>query len=574
MMSKPEAVGSSPTKCIFEARSFKAAITVVSSMRIQMIRKSISVLVLIGVLSAPAVFTVTPAQAATITVTSKLDTADPGHCRLRDAITAVGDCPAGTAGLDTIGFSLGLQCNLIPCTITLTNALPTVTENLTINGNATTIDGANAFRVFDLDAVIVNMSNLKIANANVSGSSFGGAILMSDGTLTLTNVFFSNNRAISGGAIYEVKGTLNVVNSNFSGNIAGIGGFGGAIANGSGSLSVVDSTFNNNSAVNGGGAIVINNGASIVNSTFSNNSAPLGGAIENSLANLTVGNCVFDNNSSSFGGGAIAALGSTNIFNSTFSNNTAPGAKSFGGAVYFESAGTPLILTESTLFNNSSTFDGGAAYFVDGPVTLRNLTISGNSARNNGGGIVITETVQTPTTAILNNVTITNNLADSDNDGKGDGGGIFRAAGTAQVQNSIIAGNFDTPGNAGGGTKNPDCSGAFSSQGHNLIGRNDGCSGFINGANGDKAGAGANPINPLLGGLANNGGPTRTHALFLGSPAVDAGNPLTPGGGGFTCAGTDQRGIPRPQGAACDIGAVERHMGEVTPVVYAPAIFK
>ncbi len=62
---------------------------------------------------------------------------------------------------------------------------------------------------------------------------------MSDGNLTLTNVFFSNNRAISGGAIYEAKGTLSVVNSNFSGNIAGIGGDGGAIFNGSGSLSVI-----------------------------------------------------------------------------------------------------------------------------------------------------------------------------------------------------------------------------------------------------------------------------------------------------------------------------------------------
>ena len=397
---------------------------------------------------------------------------------------------------------------------------------------------------------------------------------MSDGNLTLTNVFFSNNRAISGGAIYEAQGTLSVVNSNFSGNIAGIGGDGGAILNGSGSLSVIDSVFNNNSAVNGGGAIAITSGTSIINSTFSGNSAPLGGAIENSLANLTVGHCVFDNNSSNADGGAIASFGSTNIFNSTFSNNKAPGASSLGGAVYFQSAGGALIITESTLFNNSSAFDGGAAYILDGPVTLRNVTISGNSAKNNGGGISITDTIQTPTMAILNNVTIANNLADSDNDGNGDGGGIFRAAGTAQVQNSIIAGNLDTPGNAGGGTINPDCSGAFSSQGFNLIRRNDGCSGFANGVNGDKVGSGANPINPLLGTLSKNGGSTQNHMLLPGSPAIDAGNPLPPGGGGFTCAGTDQRGVARPQGATCDIGAVERQAGEVTPFVYLPAILK
>ena len=419
-----------------------------------MTRNLMIVFVSILILSSYTVISVSSAPTATITVTSKLDTADPGKCRLRDAITAAnintaaGDCPAGTAGLDTININLGLQCNLVPCTITLTSALPTINENLTINGGGATISGANAFRVFNLNAVTVSISNLTIANGNVTGSSFGGGISMSDGTLTVNNVFFSNDRAISGGAIYEANGTLSVVNSNFSGNIAGIGGDGGAILNGSGSLSVSDSVFNNNSAVNGGGAIATTSGTTIINSTFSGNSAPLGGAIENSLASLTVGNCIFDNNSSSADGGAIAAFGSTNIFNSTFSNNRATGAASLGGAVYFQGTGAPLILTESTFFNNISALDGGAVYILDGLVTLRNVTISGNSAKNNGGGIDINSAT---ITANLNDVTITENLADSDNDGSGNGGGIFRDTGTAQVHNSIIAGNLDTPGNAGGG---------------------------------------------------------------------------------------------------------------------------
>jgi predicted outer membrane repeat protein len=289
---------------------------------------------------------------------------------------------------------------------------------------------------------------------------------------------------------------------------------------------------------------------------------------------LTVGNSVFDNNSANFGGGAIAGFDSTNIFNSTFSNNKAPGASSFGGAIYFQSIGGALIVTESALFNNSSALDGGAIYIANGPVTIRNVTVSGNSAKNNGGGIFMTETVQNPTTANLNNVTITNNLADSDQDGNGDGGGIFRAAGTAQVQNSIIANNQDTPGNTGGGSIHPDCTGSLLTQGHNLIGRNDGCGGFTNLVNGDQVGSGASPINPHLGGLANNGGPTQTHALIPGSPAIDAGNPLLPGGGGFTCAGTDQRGVTRPQGAACDIGAEEYRAGDMTIFAYLPAILK
>jgi hypothetical protein len=473
-----------------------------------MSRKRFTGLVVILILSAQALFTVTPVQAAAITVTSKLDTPDPGKCRLRDAITATntntatGDCPAGSAGQDTIGFSLGTQCNLVPCTITLTSALPIVTEDLTINGNNTTVSGANAFRVFDLGVVTVSISNLGIANGNTAGN--GGAINMSDGistqgtTLNLTHVFFSNNHADFGGAIYEPRGTLTIDHSNFSGNTAVTGG--GAIGeerNGS-KLTVVNLIFNNNTAVGSGGAMALLSDATISDSSFTGNSGEFGGAISILLGDLKLIDSVFNNNVATIGGGAI------NI-----------------------------------------SVNGGTA-------TLTNVTLSGNAAKNNGGGIDANRG-----TLNLNNMTITNNTADNDFDGAGDGGGIFRGNATVQIQNSIIAGNFDTPGNAGGGTKNPDCSGTFSSQGYNLIGRNDGCGGFVNGTNGDKVGSGASPIDPLLAALANNGGPTQTHALLPGSPAINAGNPLAPGSGGFACVSTDQRNIARPQGSACDIGAFE-----------------
>jgi predicted outer membrane repeat protein len=478
-----------------------------------MTRKLITFLVLILILSAQAVFTATPALAATITVTSKLDTADPGRCRLRDAITAAntntatGDCPAGTAGMDTIGFSLGFLCSVTPCTITLTSVLPTVAEDLTISGSNTIISGANSFRVFDLGAVIVDISNLSIANGNVAG--VGGAINMSDvigtpgTTLTLTNVFFSGNHADYGGAIYEPRGTLTIIDSNFSGNTAGVSG-GAILEERSGSILVVDnSTFNNNTAVDDGGAMGLVSVAFISHSTFSGNSAAFGGAISK------------------------VVLGDLHLNNNVFNNNAATGqTTAMGGAIYI--------------------------YQNVGTATLTNVTLSGNSAMKDGGGIHANLG-----TINLNNVTITNNTADSDNDGSGDGGGIFRLDATVQAQNSIIAGNFDTPGNNGGGTINPDCSGTFLSQGYNLIGRDDGCDGFVNGVNGDKVGTGANPIDPLLGALANNGGTTQTHALLPGSPAMDAGNPLTPGSGGFACDGADQRGITRPQGSACDIGAFE-----------------
>lgn len=170
-----------------------------------------------------------------------------------------------------------------------------------------------------------------------------------------------------------------------------------------------------------------------------------------------------------------------------------------------------------------------------------------------------------PGVANLNNVTITDNTSDADGDGAEpvfgvapEGGGVSqRAGGTVNFKNTIIAGNFDL-----GSPADPDCSGTLNSEGYNLIGNTTGCT-----IGGDSTG---NIIDtpPLLAPLANNGGSTLTHALCTEagvpdasctgvSPAVDAGNPGTPGSGGNTCAATDQRGDVRPQSIACDIGAYE-----------------
>ena len=196
--------------------------------------------------------------------------------------------------------------------------------------------------------------------------------------------------------------------------------------------------------------------------------------------------------------------------------------------------------------------------------------MSGNSAKNDGGGIAFI--FSTNISANLNNVTITHNTADSDVNGDGDGGGIS-SSGNTEVQNSIIAGNFDKSDTTGHGIIYPDCAGIFSSFGYNLIGTNQGCFGFTNGVSGDIVGSAANPIDARLGVLAKNGGATLNHLPLPGSPAMNAGNPLPPGSGGLACAGIDQRNVARPQGAACDIGAVEYRLGD-GPFVYLPVILR
>ena len=174
---------------------------------------------------------------------------------------------------------------------------------------------------------------------------------------------------------------------------------------------------------------------------------------------------------------------------------------------------------------------------------LTNVTVSGNSAAGEGAGIDVLKGAAT-----LNNVTVSRNHADADNTGGGNGGGILvksDPSASLALQNSIVAGN--TVGSTGSG---PDCSGTLTSHGHNLIGDTSGCTIATTGS--DIVG-----VSPLLAPLRDNGGFTKTHALKRHSKAIDHGSPKKPGSGGQACDRHDQRGIKRPQGPRCDIGAYE-----------------
>jgi CSLREA domain-containing protein len=476
-----------------------------------------------------------PAQAATSTVTTAADELNTNaQCSLREAIinsnqdnqSGSTDCAAG-AGEDTINFNLGSTA-----TITLGSQLPAITaisqsSGLIIDGGSAdiTISGANKYRVFEVFPVELTLSNLTVANGAIATFGEGGGGILNSGTLTVSNSTLSGNSSTGdladGGGILN-SGTLTVSNSTLSGNSAPGGG---GIYNEGGTATVSNSTLSNNSASFGGGGIQNNLGGAVtvINSTLSGNSTPrTGGGIANQSGTVTVSNSTLSGNSSaSFGGGGILNDGTLEVSNSTLSGNSSVNGGG-GGILNF---GT-LTVSNSTLSGNSAGAEGGGILLSSGTLEVSNSTLSGNSA-SFGGGI------------------INNNLP-----------GI-----SAKLKNTIVAANDAS-------VLGPDARGAFTSQGHNLIGQCDPSSGgcaFTNGQNGDLVGTPANPIDPMVGPLANNGGPTLTHALLEGSPAIDKGVAVA----GIT---TDQRGAARSQGAAPDIGAFELQAPPTPPDTTPPKV--
>jgi hypothetical protein len=161
-----------------------------------------------------------------------------------------------------------------------------------------------------------------------------------------------------------------------------------------------------------------------------------------------------------------------------------------------------LTVTSSTLSGNSAVYDGGGIYNY-GTLTLTDSTLSGNSATVYGGG------------------------------------GIYNSFGPVTTKNVVLAGNT--------APTSSDVSGAFSSQGHNLIGDGTGGSGF---ADTDLVGTADFPIDPQLEPLGDYGGPTQTMRPLPGSLVINAGD-------NTDAPDTDQRGFPRIVGGFIDIGAVE-----------------
>jgi predicted outer membrane repeat protein len=557
---------------------------------------------------------VTSVHAAGLVVNSDLDFLSPdpsdGLCTLREAITNANDdaatsadCSAGS-GTDIITFAGDY-------TITLqSRQLPIITTEMTIRGNGAdkTIIQADAspnvatYRVFHvgltgtltLDQVsvrngrcvvacvsaastgggILNRGTLTVTNSTLSGNSAedeGGAIYNLVDTLTITNSTLSDNTAVRGGAIYIHVGTpLTITNSTFSDNTALAGG---AIYNHAGTLRVNSSTFSGNSARSGGG-IVNHYYLAVTDSVFSGNSADYGGGI-NSFAVVStaiVTGSTFSGNSADLGGG-IYAFDDAELMvaNSSFSGNSAiprvPGNTAFalGGGIY-ANKGITLTITDSTFNANTAGTEGGGLYFLLSDVDLRGDTFSANTAATLGGGV---RGVQSGNVTIANSTFSANTAAT--------GGGLDLLQSGTTVSNSTFSGNSATTLGGGIHIENTTLTlantiVAMSPSGGNCAG------GIINGGNNLDSGStcgwstqfqSMSDTDPLMGPLADNGGTTQTHALIDGSPAINRGDATVCSDSPVN--GVDQRGVARPQGIRCDIGAVEKENPVILTFADVPA---
>jgi len=432
-----------------------------------------------------------------------------GACSLREAVKAAN----ASLEADTII----LFGNTFPLTLAGSDQSAVVgdldirSSDLTIRGAGagnTIIDGSGigADKVFTIDTflenIAVHLEDLTIQNAGTEGISN-----FATGTLTLTRcvVAGSTRRGISN------RGVLTVDGSVIEGNH-----WGGLFNFAAGRTTITDSIIRNNTTsstnpLEGGGIFNEAGGGWVTlirTQVLNNTAARNGGGAWNLSSTLTIIDSVFDGNRcgvtrTSASGGAIAnSAGTVNISGSTLSNNSC-----------------------SANFGNSGAINNGPLTGFPATVRLTNTTVSGNTGFF-FGGIRTFSGFNAVGTLIMANCTVTNNNPVGLSVGSG-GGTIPNPVTT--IRNSIIAGNI------GGDVGGPVSSLAFS---------------ITSG-------------NPGIGPLANNGGPTLTHALQLGSPAIDGGDPA-----GCTDAlgnplGVDQRGVFRPQdgdgngSSICDIGAVE-----------------
>ena len=509
---------------------------------------------------------------------------------------------------DTIEFDV-TNISLEDGQITIESSNVDLTKHVDVkinpNGDRVTIfrSSSNNFRIFQINDSTVSFDNMSIKNGrinergaglfisdssvaitsstitgNSSTNSSGGGLYSFSSTITLTDTTVSLNEAGYGGGIHSSSGEIVLNDSAVSSNSAeGQGGgifsstskvtltnttvslneadYGGGVNSSYGEIVLNDSTVSNNSAENNGGGIYNYTDSTLtLNDTdvINNSAEGRGGGIINTSGTVTLTNSRLSNNLSKSAGGGLANqatssnVATATIMNSTISNNIA--GLSGGGA--HVGANGHLSIEGTALVGNTSEYgSGGALFLQSGQIEVTNSTISNNDATA-GGGIFVYYYPTISTLSLLN-TTISNNSASIF------GGGIAAVGDhDASMTNTIISGNDSALGSH---DIHASSNNSLTSNGFNLIG-----DGSVTSADSFNITLNPNdiiatsdssqstPLSNILEPLANSGGPTMTHALAAGSPAIDAAN-------NALCAAApinnrDQRGESRSD---CDIGAYE-----------------
>jgi CSLREA domain-containing protein len=473
------------------------------------------------------------------------------------------------------------------------------------NGNRATANGGGV-AISSGKATLTNTSIISNTSANNGGGLYTTG---ASAAVTLTSVSVLSNTTTStqgsGGGVYASNGSLTIINSLINGNrVTGTAG-GGALRDSSGvNVTITDSTLAGNSTVTAGangGAINHTSGRLTISNSFiglpgQGNSAALngGGISASSGTSLTITNSSLVNNMAGDDGGGIDATNTIIYITDTsfLSNTIAPGAAGDGGAIRSDGGGTATLVNVTVSGNVAA--HGGGLLNLDATMTIISSTLRYNTARNGNGGaidnrresgaptLIITDTSIYSNTAtngagggVRSNgtsavVSITNGTISFNTATKDGGGGVRNSSGSTTTLTNVTVANNTQTGSAGHGLRNTatlqlknvilvnppsggNCSGAMTSLGGNLS-SDTSCS--LTGA-GDL-----NNVNPLLGELQDNGGPTWTHALQSGSPAINAGN-------NSGCPAADQRGVARD--GQCDIGAYEFVNTGPTPTPTATA---
>ncbi|MEM1060603.1 MAG: choice-of-anchor Q domain-containing protein [Verrucomicrobiota bacterium] len=485
---------------------------------------------------------------------------DSGAGSLRDAITQA----EANAGADQINFQVG-------GTIDVASVFPTITTDISIssNGFGVTLDGGNGghnaylitsggtlgladFTIQNFFSGVISGGAIRMEAGvlNVSGSTFtnnstdrtGGAIRIQGGaTANVQNSSFTQNSALQGGAVSMTQGTLNLRSSQITNNTAelrlfGIAGLSGGISAfdnnaGSSSITIEDSNVSNNTGERSNGGIFIRGGTlDISNSSINDNdslgSGEDGGGLQIAGgAQVTITDSEVNGNTADGSGGGIHTQNpgtSLTLERTTVDGNTAL----TGGGI--NSADADLTIIQSTISNNEATQAGGGGINANRgqELFIENSTISGNTSATGGGGMVVSEGVSGEVVSTTFAFNTSGNAGAAIN---------FTTDGdtTLEVQNSIFSDNNQS------GTPST-ISGPVTSGGNNLF-DNDG-GGLIDQMPSDQFNADAD-LQPL----ADNGGPTFTHALGATSDAIDTG---------ATNLNVDQRGFVRNVNAP-DVGSFE-----------------